>query len=397
MLAAAAVSAAVAGASGDDSAAEETRWLVGDLHVHVGPPDAPGHSTLPVSHALDLARRAGLDFVALTPHRADAVVRYTVDGREDANGQELVRSLVRRWLTTLRESEEETDAPPPLVVAGWEWTRSDPGHLGVLFADVRRVAGSETPEEDVLAAGGLVVVNHPFFGPVRSEDPILKMIGPGRLWQPFQEEPRDGAWNAIEVWHDRSVLVERLYAGREDAPPEVRMLSRSLAAWDAVTRESRRRITAVGGSDAHGRLPYAVAPLPVVSVLVDDAGDDAANDEANDEGARLDALRRGLRAARVTFGRGGGAAARDLAATSDVPGESAGIGDALRAQETVTLTWGGTARLIENGVDVGEHDGGTTRRLPEPGAFAFWRIEKEGDAYSNMIYANLPEESAGGR
>ena len=31
---------------------------------------------------------------------------------------------------------------------------------------------------------------------------------------------------------------------------------------------SRRRITAVGGSDAHGRMPYAVAPLPVTSVLV---------------------------------------------------------------------------------------------------------------------------------
>ena len=370
----AAVAASVSLASPDDQEIPEERWLVGDLHVHVSPPDAAGHSTLTVASAIDRARRAGLDFVALTPHTAHAP--FGDGGGKRECGQELVARLAREHIAV--PPPEGADLPPPLlVVAGWEWTRDDPGHLGVLFADVAVLAGRSDAAERALAGGGVVIVNHPYFGPLESDDPLLRMIRTDRRWRPFADDAYDGAWNAIEVWHDRSVWVQRLYASREDAPAGTRMLSRSLAAWDAATKATRRRITAVGGSDAHGRLPYALAPTPVVSVRVDAADPDA--------------LRRGLRAAHVTFGKDGGAAARDFAATSDVAGERAGIGDALRATATVTLRWSGAARLIENGEDAGEFDGGTQRNLPSPSAFAFWRIEKPGAAaYSNMIYANLP-------
>ena len=87
----------------------------------------------------------------------------------------------------------------------------------------------------------------------------------------------------------------------------------------------------------------------------------------------------------------GGAACRTVAATSDVEGERARVGDSLRAKLKVVLVWQGEARLTENGVDLGILDGGATRRLPKPGAFAFWRIEKAGEQFSNMIYANLPD------
>jgi hypothetical protein len=365
------VAAAAAWAWAADEDRPASRWLVGDLHVHVSPPDTEGHSTLTVQAAIDAARRAGLDFVALTPHRADA--RFGAE-----SGQALVRRVAREHL----EAPPADDEPAPAaitVLAGWEWTRPRPGHLGVLFADVEELAGRADAAERALAAGALVVVNHPFLGPVDSAEPLLRMLRTDRRWRPFQEGRYDGAFNAIEVWHDRSVWVQRLHAQRADAPAEALMLKRSLEAWDAVTAAARRRITAVGGSDAHGRLPYTLVPMATTSVLVDDS--DAGTTEA---------LREGLLAARVTFGAGGGVAARDLTATSDVEGERARIGESVRARKRVTLRWTGRARLVENGRDVGEHGGGAVRELPEPGAFAFWRIEKPGDAYSNMVYANLP-------
>jgi hypothetical protein len=154
------------------------------------------------------------------------------------------------------------------------------------------------------------------------------------------------------------------------------MVTDAMRAWDAATKDDRRRIAAVGGSDCHGKLPYAISPMPLVSVRVDAGG--------------AEGLRRGLRAAHVTFGKDGGAAARDFAATSDVLGETAAIGDSLRAKTEVRLTWQGKAVLFADGERLGEFDGGAVRKLAVPGTFHAWRIAKDGDAYSNCIYANLP-------
>jgi hypothetical protein len=222
-----------------------------------------------------------------------------------------------------------------------------------------------------------VIVEHPFFRPVASDLEAMKLVAGDRRWRPFSGEGKDDlAWNAIEVWHERSVLVQRLHAGPRAARfPATQMVRDALAAWDRAIREQRRRIVGVGGSDAHGRLPYAIAPAAVVSVQVD--GDDEA------------ALARGLLAGRVTFGEKGGAAAREFAATSDVEGERAGVGGALRAKDEVRLLWRGRAILVEDGVRVGEFDGGAVRRVVPPGSFHAWRIEAPGDAYSNPIYANL--------
>ncbi len=350
------------------------RWLVGDLHVHVSPPDAPGHSTLDVAAALAAARRGGLDFVALTPHDADGL-RDAPAGAEPTRetGQQLVRRLLRDAAAT------RADEPPLLAVAGWEWTREEPGHLGLLFADVAALRGVDAPRRAraALDAGALAVVEHPFLRPVRSDLPVMGLLRADRSWRPFVAgEFAPGDWNSIEVWHDGAARVQALHARDAERLPDTQMIRRALEAWDAATLAGRRRIVAVGGSDAHGRLPYTALPLPVVSVLVD--------------GADEDALRRGLLAAHVTFGRRGGAAARSFAATSDAPGARAGVGDALRATREVHLTWDGEATLYENGTRVGVFDGGTTRTLAASDAFAFWRIECAGDAYSNMIYANLP-------
>ncbi len=351
-------------------------WVVGDMHVHVSPPDAPGHSTLSVAKAIRVAQRNALDFVVMTPHDANRVLSADEWGGDRAlSGQDAVSELASQFAG-------KSVKPPrrPLVVSGWEWTRDVPGHLGIAFVDVAGLDGVKphARARRAMEEGALVVVNHPFFGPVESELPVMKMVKTDRRWRPFAGLGEDdGLWNAIEVWHDRSVWVEKMHVKLAEKYPATQMVRSALKAWDAATLTGRRRITAVGGSDAHGKLPYTIAPMPVVSVYVDELTEES--------------LRRGLLAARVTFGAGGGVAARDFTATSDVEGERARIGDSLRAKKTVALAWTGKARLVENGADVGEFDGGAARSLWAPGAFAFWRIEKSGDAYSNMIYANLPE------
>jgi len=320
------------------------------------------------------ARKAALDFIVVTPHGADRMFA-SPRGPEvpQVSGQELVAELAAA------AAKDDAAARPLVVVSGWEFTRESPGHLGFSFFRMADVAGAadEDKAKVALAKDALVVVNHPYFRPVKSDLPIMKMLDGDRRWRPFFGEGKDDLrWNAIEVWHERSVLVQKLHANLAAKFPDTQMAADSLKAWDAATLAQKRRIVAVGGSDCHGRLPYALAPMALVSVRVD-----AADEES---------LHRALLAAHVTFGRDGGPAARDFTATSDVAGEKASIGDSLAAKSEVRLAWSGKAVLVENGERVGEFDGGTTRKLAATGAFASWRIEKPNDAYSNCIYANLP-------
>jgi hypothetical protein len=379
--------AAVPADEGGPAASPGRRWITGDLHVHVSPPDAPGHSKLDVAGAIARARGAGLDFVVLTPHSADELVPG--DGGAARTGQAFVAEAAAAALAAPPpagpDGKPGPALPPLVVVAGWEFTRTVPGHLGLSFfrmADVAKLDGDEKARR-VVEGGGLAVVNHPYFRPVKMAPLFERMIAESRLewsadrsWKPFLGVGRDAlAWNAIEVWHERSVLVEKMHAAQAAQFPDTQMARDAFAAWDRAVREQRRRIVGVGGSDCHGRLPYALVPMRLVSVEV----------ETFDE----EGLRRGLVAGRVTFGPDGGAAARDFAATSDVPGERAEIGGTLRARAEVRLTWEGRATLWEDGTSVGEFEGGAVRRLDPPGSFHAWRIRKAGDACSNMIHANL--------
>jgi len=361
-------------ASADDGAKPAPRWLVGDLHVHVSPPDVAGHSSFTVATAMAAAKKAGLDFVVFTPHDADG--RFPA---EDGASSETGQHLARRLADVTAKSPPAGGGAWPIVVSGWEFTRDDPGHLGVSFVDVAELAdvAPEKKAAAALAKGALVVVNHPFFRPVASDLAVMKLVVGERGWRPFVGGAKDDlAWNAIEIWHERSVLVQKMHADRADKFPDTQMVSLALAAWDKATREQKRRIVGVGGSDCHGRMPYAIAPMAMTSVCA----------ETSDEAG----LKKALLAAHATFGKNGGVAARDFAATSDVAGEKASIGDSLRAKSEVRLAWTGEATLVENGERVGEFDGGVVRKIDPPGAFRAWRIEAPGDAYSNMIYANLP-------
>lgn len=364
------------------------RWIVGDLHVHVSPPDAVGHSSYDVAKLVAKAREQGLDFVVLAPHDADR--SFPSGGKDPVSGQDLAASQAASALAAPPAPGPDGrpgPAPRPiLVVSGWEYTRAFPGHQTLAFfrmSDVASLDGDEKPRR-VIRDGGLAVVNHPFFRPVKMAPPFDGILASAKIdwsgdwrWKPFFGEGTDPlAWNAIEVWHERSVLVEKMHASRVAEFPDTQMARDAIAAWDRATREQKRRIVGVGGSDCHGRLPYAVVPMGLVSVGV--------------EAFTEDALRRGLVGGRVTFGRDGGAAARTFAATSDVAGASARIGDSLAARAEVRLTWTGRAELFEDGASVGTFDGGATRRVEPPGSFRAWRIRCDGDQFSNPIYANLP-------
>jgi hypothetical protein len=319
---------------------------------------------------MEAARKAGIEFLVVTPHAADRSV-----------GAETGQALVRREAAAVAAAPVAAgERPWPLVVSGWEFTRAEPGHLGVSFVRIDEIARipDDAKAGAALAKGALVVVNHPFFRPVASDLAFMKRLEGDRRWRPFFGEGKDDlAWNAIEVWHERSVLVQKAHSGALATKfPETQMVTDALSAWDRATLAQKRRIVAVGGSDCHGKLPYAIGPMPMVAVRVENADEDG--------------LRRGLLAAHVTFGRDGGRAARDFAATSDVPGAAAGVGDSLAAKREVRLTWAGKASLVEDGVRVGEFEGGAVRKVEPAGSFHAYRIEKPGDAFSNMIYANLP-------
>jgi hypothetical protein len=358
------------------------RWIVGDMHVHVSPPDAEGdgtytHSTYTVDKLIDAARRQNLDFVVVTPHDADrSFPSPSGPSRGPVWGQELVEIEAARALAA--PSPTGVAPRPLLVVSGWEFTRENPGHVGMSFFrmdDVAQAVGDKKMEV-AAAKGGLVVVNHPFFRPVKSDNPLMRLVEGDRTWRPFLDGTDARLWNAIEIWHQHSVMVQKMHVKSADRFPETQMVSDAIRAWEKATLETKRRLVAVGGTDVHGRLPYAMAPAAMVGVRV--------------ESFDVESLHRALLAAHVTFGAKGGLAAGDFAAASDVAGARAVVGDSLAARSEVRLSWSGPATLYENGAKVGDFVGGTSRRVEPAGSFRFWRIEKPGDAYSNMIYANLP-------
>lgn len=375
---------------GPGPAAASLRWIAGDLHVHVSPPDAEGHAAHTVAAVIGKSRDLGLDFVVLAPHDADKSFASPEGAdRPRVSGQALADRLAADALAAPPPpGPHGAAAPAPrplLVVSGWEYTRDWPGHLTLAFFrvdDVAELEGDEKPAA-VVRAGGLAVVNHPFFRPVKIAPAYEKLLAGtkfaltgDRRWKPFFGDGKDpGRWNAIEVWHERSVLLEKLHAAKAAEFPETQMARDSLAAWDRAVLAGRRRIVGVGGSDCHGRLPYAVVPMKMTGAGV--------------RAFTAEALREALVAARATFGRDGGLDASDFAATSDVEGESAVVGGALRAKAEVRLTWSGKAVLVEDGVRVGEFEGGAARKLDPPGSFHVWRIEKPRDQFSNMIHANL--------
>ncbi len=319
--------------------AEPLRWLAGDVHMHVSPPDHPDDVELSASQIAAAAKDAHMDFVVLTPHVWPS--RWGVAFR-------------RQWRAFATEARAQTGVT---LIPGIEWT-SSAGHFTITGVDV------VTLGDDVLAsahaAGAFVSVNHPFAVPTRLPGiPASHYDMSYRAWTHDTGHARGfTAIDGVEVWN-----VPRSFANVLSRPGGATGEQRAWLAANAVVHAEHRKLTAVGGTDNHHR-----AVAPTTWVLAPDAS----------EASILEALRSG----RTCVGSPAGGSFR---ARGD-DGSWVHIGGAVRAAGSVTLAWDGAARLFIDGVDAGEHTGGFEH--PTGGELHTYRIET-GASRCNFIYANL--------
>jgi len=186
----------------------ERRWYRGDLHHHTHHSDG-AHS---VAEVLDLAVRAGLDYVALTDHNTTTQNRVACESGV-------------------------------LVIPGVEVT-SNHGHYNILGASpsvdprvLHTREGRQAPIDAAHAAGGLVVLNHPHCDYCPWE------------WD-WNEE-----YDLLEVWNGA-------WTGRNQ---------RALDWWQTQLAAGRR-LPAVGGSDTHSVGIFSVVRTgsPTTYVFADD-------------------------------------------------------------------------------------------------------------------------------
>jgi hypothetical protein len=315
---------------------ESSRWLAGDLHLHVAPLDHREGVTL------DVADITGLDFVVVTPHLWKST--WTSPTRRT------------RWLAAWRELATAARARTDLtIIPGVEYGVPGLGHFGISGVDLAALSGDDffTAAQD---AGGFVVVNHPFAVPTRIPGiPISERDLSFRPWATGRGTAP--ALDGVEVWN-----VPLGLANLVSRPGGQTGEERAFAAADALARRERRRVTVVGGSDDHRGFVSATT-----WVLAADAT----------EAAILAALRAGATCV-------GGPEAGTLEARGD--GDWVRIGGSVTATSTVELRWQGRARLFVDGADRGEHDGAFTHG--DADGVHTYRVVI-GDSRCGFVYANL--------
>jgi len=309
------------------------RWLAGDVHMHVAPPDDPADVTLSVAEIATAARAAKLDFVVLTPHLWPA--RWG-------------DPFTRQW----RQMAAEARAATPTLIPGVEWT-TGAGHFTVAGADVGALG------QDFLArartSGAFISVNHPFAVPTKI--PVIRASHFDMSYRAWTQDAAPAPIDAVEVWNLPLALANVISRPGGRTGEE-----RAWTAADRLVHQERRRIAAVGGTDNH-----RLAIVATTWVLAAEAT----------ETAILDALRAGATCV-------GGPEAGSFRARGD--SDWVRIGGIVAALETATLVWDGLARLFIDDVDRGEHAGGFVHATD--GVLHTYRIVV-GASRSGFIYANL--------
>jgi len=310
-----------------------SRWLAGDVHMHVSPPDDPDDVALSVAAIADAAARAGMDFVVLTPH---------------------VWSERSDWQRAWRQmASEAAHVKRPTLIPGVEWTTRE-GHFTVAGANLAALDDDHFLDA-AHAAGAYVSVNHPFAVPTNIRGVRASHFDMSyRAWT--QHRPGFTAIDGAEVWNVPLAIANIL-----SRPGGKTAEQRTWAQLDRIAHEEHRRVTAVGGTDNH---QYNV--MATTWVLAADASATAI----------LAALRAGATCI-------GGPEAGTLRAKGDA--DWVPIGGAVHGA-TMTLAWAGTARVYVDEVDQGEHDGGFVHATA--GRLHTYRIEI-GRSRSGYVYANL--------
>ena len=350
------------------------RWVLGgDLHCHILPPDSPHHVSRGLAETVALAKKEGLDFVVLTPH---VPPRFFV-----AEGH-------REWMleTQLALRTQLAALHPELVVIpGMEYTDHRFGHVGMSFANPADVLAelpideaSRHPErffERWAARGGLVTINHPVNRPLVNA-PFHELRN-DMSWRAFagRTTPSEISWitehaQAIETFNESIThLRDQFLVGEED-----RSLREAAHLVDRTSRQQRRKIAAVGGSDSHGQWLRATT-----FVLASERSQQAIRDAIADARTCV----RGPEACSLQVRAPGGA--------------WQGVGDSL-ATEAPALearATGADAAYVVNGVIVKAGGSDETVSLPIPANRCTIVRAIVGRSWSSGVYVNCPFASPG--
>jgi hypothetical protein len=326
-----------------DLARDVRHWFVGDVHMHVSPPDDPADVTMSTDEIAEAARAAHMDFVVLTPHVSKT--RWTTRRR----------SFQQAWDPF---AEHAREVKGPTLIPGVEYNNGA-GHFTIAGFDLT-AAHDDDLLRDAHEAGAFISVNHPFALPTHIPGiPVSDANMSYRVWT--EDAPGFEDEDAIEVWNVPLSLAN-LVSRPGGRTGEAR-------AWSAANRyvhAHHRRLGAVGGTDNH-----QLAVRPTTWVLADDPS----------PAAILAALKAGATCV-------GGPEAGTLRAHGD--GDPAGtwtrVGGIIHAPTTTTLTWDGTAHVFVDDVDQGEL---TTSFTHATGGIGHtYRIEI-GASRCSFIYANL--------
>jgi hypothetical protein len=362
----------------EDPAAPGAEWLAGDLHAHCEPPDVRGHAPLTPAEAVDLARGAGLDFVALTPHF------WTSDASDDP---EMRDYAARATALCARADEEAPRGDGPVVLPGFEVTggwrrRGDPfpGHAALLFRRpedaFRFPAAPLRGGEYALEALARVPPRDRLIAPAH---PLARRVNIPFLpdwasnWRSLDGSVPD--YDGLEAW----TLLHRLGELAIGRARDETQTGDVLRALDARIARTRRRFTLTGGSDNHRDIV-----LPCVWALT----------SARTRDGVMDAIVEG----RVCVG---GDEAGSLEARSDREPSWRPIGADIAAEAWVEVRWRGSGTLVWDGEarGAGRGDGATPLRVQVgSGEFHFLRLEAGPGtrSRSGWIYVNRGAGGGGG-
>ena len=324
------------------SADDARRWIPGDLHMHVSPPDDPNDVAMSAAQIARAAKKQGMEFVILTPHM----------GRMNAAAR---TRFAARWKKLADDARANTDVT---LIPGAELGIPGLGHFGISGIDIGALGGD--PLADARAAGAFVVVNHPFAVPTRI--PGIEVSHFDLSYQPWSRGAKGWSdFDGVEVLN-----LPLSLANLVSKPGGKTGEERAFEAADLRARSEHRRVTVTGGTDNHRHVV-----VPTTWVLAADAS----------EAAILTALRAGATCV-------GGPEAGDLRAhgDGDAAGSWARIGDSVHASQRVELRWTGKAELFVDGIDQGERDGGA--KISVDNDVHTFRIAI-GASRCGFVYANL--------
>ena len=261
-----AVSATTSGASAPSASATPSAptvptqpvagtWYKGDLHSHSADHSEDARRQLgdPVSTTIRVAEKTGLDFLAGTDHRTNALL-----------------------------TDPHFTSQSMVLLAGMEWGGSM--HAGAIgytapiqttstMQGAALIAEIDAIVRDVQSQGGIFILNHP------CED--------GKLWA--ADIP---SFDAIEVWNGQWSMREWTPRSQSDLDAKVQSLGLSAASPQMVTAmaeqrgspqlqalafyeahlNSGRRVAAVGGGDRHMLLPQGSPTTHVYAASRDRQG-----------------------------------------------------------------------------------------------------------------------------